>query len=67
MSFWPGKLIWPRQTQYLESYSVELLWEEGIEESCANFNTSLKIQAKYVIDLKGFLWREELYYTLEVV
>jgi hypothetical protein len=46
---------------------VELLWEEGIEESCANFNTSLKIQAKYVIDLKGFLWREELYYTLEVV
>lgn len=31
MYFWHLKLIWPRQKQYLEGYSVELLWEKELE------------------------------------
>lgn len=49
MSFWHGKLIWPRQKQYLESHSVGLLWYKWTGGSCVNLKTSLKLKLTTLI------------------
>ena len=61
MDFWHRQLIWPRQKQYLESYSAKLLWEERTWESCANLNTFLMLRWNTLLIRKGFYGEKLLF------